>query len=74
MIVSGSKAMFLDPSGEYLPRKNGNRRTSIHRTIHSLSSKYPDQMAPFESFDEFSNSTNYLSGVCDHITVFQLLS
>ncbi|KAF9016388.1 hypothetical protein BDZ89DRAFT_1166299 [Hymenopellis radicata] len=67
MIVSGDQVMLLDPSGEYLPRRKGRCRTALYRSVASLTSKYSDQMAPFESLYGFSSGAPHFQG-----TMFRL--
>ncbi|TFK62955.1 hypothetical protein BDN72DRAFT_803733 [Pluteus cervinus] len=47
MIISGKYVMILDPSGNVLPLKKGNKRTVLFRKLSTFSSRYPDQLEPF---------------------------
>ncbi|KAF7311321.1 hypothetical protein MKEN_01033800 [Mycena kentingensis (nom. inval.)] len=54
-IVSDGHLLILDPSGRYLPPRNGRPRTSLLRSIADVAKRYPDQLAGFQTMFGFSS-------------------
>ncbi|TFK17299.1 hypothetical protein FA15DRAFT_661546 [Coprinopsis marcescibilis] len=61
IVISGSHALFIDPSKTYLPIAN---RTALKLPLKDLLSWYPDHLAPLQGLDLFNvdNKTGYYHG------------
>ncbi|KAJ7461554.1 hypothetical protein FB451DRAFT_1371271 [Mycena latifolia] len=67
-LISGDYLLILDPSGDHLPALKGNvPRTSFMMTLSKVYSRYPDQLACFDSLHGFSKSDPHYKG-----TLFRL--
>ncbi|KAJ7161504.1 hypothetical protein C8R43DRAFT_1105134 [Mycena crocata] len=66
-LVSADYLLILDPSGLHLPPIKGKLRTSLMMPLSVVLSRYPDQLACFDSLHKFSKSNSNYNG-----TLFRL--